>query len=179
MLRGSLPAAADPCQCLGNPSIGVAAFGEGSGLLSGEQQTQRDDSSFVQGCEAREHRGILLLDKCSFLGPGMVKHNCCTIRVNYPGGETTSGSSAVATFLFLVPTLPRPQDSQNSRLKQACVQPGRAPAPSAMQLVLGGCSFPPEGPGRCSQTSAELCSDCTPHPGIRPPALLRGVNTSP
>lgn len=39
---------------------------------------------------------------------------CCTIKFNYPGAETTSGSSTIATLLLLIPTLLHPQDSRKA-----------------------------------------------------------------
>lgn len=165
-------------------------------LVTPRSESQHLGRALASFLESSRRRGMMV-PSCKAARPGSTEGSCCliiakfprawdgkaeaccTIRVNYPGGETTSGSTAVATFLFLIPTLPHPQDSRNVRLKQASVQPGRAPAPSMMQLVLGGCSLPPEGPGRCSQTSAELCSDCTPRPGIRPASFPRGVNASP
>jgi len=62
---------------------------------------------------------------------------CCTIRVNHPGGETTSGSSAIATFLFLIPTLPAPARRLNVRRERACSEPSRAPDAPVMQVVAG------------------------------------------
>lgn len=69
---------------------------------------------------------------------------CCTIKVNYPGAETTSGSSTLATFLLLIPTLPHPQDSRKAEGEvQTSVELSWAPEPSIMLVVLGGRDFPP------------------------------------
>lgn len=69
---------------------------------------------------------------------------CCTIKVNYPGAETTSGSSTIATLLLLIPTLPHPQDSRKAEGEvQTSVELSWAPEPSITQMGLGGRDFPP------------------------------------
>lgn len=69
---------------------------------------------------------------------------CCTIKFNYPGAETTSGSSTIATFLLLFPTLLHPQDSIKADSDvQTSVELSWAPELSMMQIVVGGRDFPP------------------------------------
>lgn len=68
----------------------------------------------------------------------------CTIKVNYPGAETTSGSSTIATFLLIIPDLAHPQDSTKAEGEvQTIVELSCAPETSIMQVVLGGRDFPP------------------------------------
>lgn len=69
---------------------------------------------------------------------------CCTIKVNYPGAETTSGSSTIATFLLFIPTLLHPQDNIKAEGEvQTSVELSWAPEPSIKQMLLGGRDFPP------------------------------------
>lgn len=69
---------------------------------------------------------------------------CCTIKVNYPGAETTSGTSTLATFLLLIPTLLHPQDSIKAEGEvQTSVELSWTPEPSIMPVVFGGRDFPP------------------------------------
>lgn len=61
---------------------------------------------------------------------------CCAITVNYPGGEATSGSSAVATFSFLsFPPSLRLQDSVTaSAVARECGTKATEPARSVMVI---------------------------------------------
>lgn len=116
---------------------------------------------------------------------------CCTIKVNYPGAETTSGSSTIATLLLLVPTLLHPQDSRKA---EGEVQTSEELSSRAVHNPGGAGreGFPSHsnGLGGCSQTLLELwgyfkanwfpLSPLTPGSGVgwtRPPScsLLKRV----
>lgn len=94
-------------------------------------------------CGASEPWSLII---AKFLGPGMVKQKLVAQLGLIIQEKTPSGSSAVATFPFLVPTLRRPGAARGlSRVFRGSPDPRDA-------VLLRGVSPPPRRTGACSQT---------------------------
>lgn len=109
-------------------------------------------------CGASEPWSLII---AKFLGPGMVKQKLVAQLGLIIQEKTPSGSSAVATFPFLVPTLRRPGAARGlSRVFRG------SPDPRDAVLLRGGVSPAPKDRGM-QPDPMELCSD-SPLLPVRP-----------